>query len=35
VIPKPDHSPAVLFEPTRSVRVCGTVRMLTAIDFDH
>jgi hypothetical protein len=35
VVPEPDHSPTLAFEPSCSVRVQRIVRVLIAIDFDH
>ena len=35
VVPKPDHLPAVPFQPGRSTGIGSAVRMLAAIDFDH
>jgi hypothetical protein len=35
VVPEPEEFPSVALEASRSALVCRTVRVLTAIDFDH
>ena len=35
VVPKPEHSPTLAFEPSRSGCVRYVLGMLTTIDFDH
>ena len=35
VVPEPEHFPALVFEPSRSICVRYVFGMLTAIDFDH
>jgi hypothetical protein len=35
VVPEAQHFPILVFEPSRSARVCPALRMLAAIDFDH
>jgi len=34
VVPEPDDSPAVIFEPSRSPRIVSAVGMLAAVEFN-